>query len=291
MSHIETRAPVREPLTVFIPVAHYHRDYLEQAVASILDQTCDAWHLLIIVDDDKVPHFTSLLSSALRDPRVRLVARQGRLLAGAYNSAMRAARTTFIAVLLGDDLWAPDAVETLQEEIGGHPHVDFFHAGRSFIDGEGRPISSAYLPSAAVTRERFITGSPVKHLLCWRVSTGLACGGVDETLNNFGSDDYDFPWVMLEHGAVFKAVSRPLYVMRDHRDGYRLTTHVPRSVQRRELSRILRKHGVPRWIVWQRVWAASRTYLRQSVFRNHFHRWALERVGFDPREGWREPYR
>ena len=59
------------------------------------------------------------------------------------------------------------------------------------------------------------------------MALGLASGGVDESLNNFGSDDYDFPWTMLEHGAVSTRFPRPLYIFRDHREGYRLTTHVP----------------------------------------------------------------
>jgi len=123
------------------------------------------------------------------------------------------------------------------------------------------------------------------------VSAGLACGGVDETLNNFASDDFDFPWTMLDHGAVFHPIHRVLYMCRDHRDGFRLTTHVPRSVQRRELRRILEKHGVAPALVRRRVRHGSRNYLRQSLFGNGLHRWLLERLGFDATRGWREPYR
>jgi hypothetical protein len=222
---------------------------------------------------------------------VRLVPSTGRLLAGAYNSAMRAAETEFIAALLGDDLLAPDAVEVVGACIAAHPDVDFFHSGRYFIDGDNRRLSGDYQPTTAVTAASFVTGSPVKHLMCWRTRLGLASGGVDETLNNFGSDDYDFPWTMLEHGARFHAIAKPLYVFRDHRTGYRLTTHVPRALQRRELRRILRKHGVARAVIRQRVRAANRDYLRQSLFRNALHRWLRERIGFDAGQGWREPYR
>jgi len=281
----------RDQITVFMPVTHYHRPYLEQAVACVFSQTRTDWRLLIVVDEDQQPHFRNLLRDAVADPRVRLISNQGRLLAGAYNSAMRAAETPFMAVLLGDDLWTHDAVEVLGQAIRDNEGADFFYSGRYYIDGANQRLSSDYLPTRPVTAETFTTGSPVKHLLCWRVSTGLACGGVDETLNNFASDDFDFPWTMLDHGAVFHPIHRVLYMCRDHRDGFRLTTHVPRSVQRRELRRILEKHGVAPAIARRRVRDDSRNYLRQSLFRNSLHRWLLERMGFDAARGWREPYR
>jgi glycosyltransferase involved in cell wall biosynthesis len=278
-------------LTAFIPLKHYEEAYLRQAIDSVFQQTEPAWELLIVVDPGDEEHFRRVLAAPLADARVRCVINSGRLLAGAYNSAMAAARTEFIAPLLGDDLWATNAVEVLASAIRDHPEVDFFHCGRYFVDDDGRRVSSDYLPGRPVTAEAFATVSPVHHLFCWRVRTGLACGGVDESLNNHGSDDYDFPWTMLEHGAVFHAIPRALYVVRDHRRGYRLTTHVPRSVQLRELRRILEKHGVAPEAVRRKLRAARRSYLRQSLFHNGLHRWLLERIGFDAGRGARQRYR
>jgi glycosyltransferase involved in cell wall biosynthesis len=278
-------------LTVFVPLTHYHDAYLRAAIASVYGQTRSDWELLFVVDEAAAEHFRRLLAEPLADPRVRLVINRGRLLAGSYNSAMREARTEFIAPLLGDDLWTPNAVEVLATAIREYPEVDFFHCGRYHIDERGRRLDSDCLPDRPVTAAEFAKGSPVKHLLCWRVRTGLACGGVDESLNNHGSDDYDFPWTMLEHGAVFRAIPVALYVARDHREGRRLTTHVPRSVQLRELRRILEKHGVAPALVAERLRRARRTYLRQSLFRNELHRWIAERLGFDARRGKRQRYR
>ena len=285
------RNKMSEPLTVFIPIKHYHDAYLRAAIESVFLQTCPDWELLFVVDEADASHFEQLLAVPLADPRTRLVINRGRLLAGAYNSAMRAARTEFIAPLLGDDLWALNAVDVLRTVIWKNPRADFFHTGRYHIDGDGRRIGSNQSPQLTVTAEGFAKGAPVKHLLCWRTRMGLACGGLDESLNNHGSDDFDFPWLMLEHGAVFHPVPDPLYIVRDHRDAYRLTTHVPRNVQARELQRILEKHGVAPDVVRRRVRAARRGYLRQSLFRNGWHQWLLERFGFDARRGRRQQYR
>lgn len=284
-------APMRpDQVTVFVPVKHFHEPFLRQAIDSVFRQTRDDWRMLIVLDADRDEPFRALLRTTLDDSRVRLIHREGRLLAGSYNTAMRAAETDFVATLLGDDLWAPNAVEVLGDCIRRHSDVDFFHSGRYFIDGNNQRLSSDHLPSERPTLEDFWRWSPVKHLLCWRARRGLACGGVDETLNNFGSDDYDFPWTMMEHGAVFHSIPEALYVMRDHREAYRLTTHVPRSVQLRELRRILEKHGVPRPYIRKRLRRDKRHYLKQSLFRNRLDRWLRRLFGFDPQTAWREPY-
>jgi hypothetical protein len=278
-----------DQVTLFIPIKHYHEDFLRQSIESVFRQTRSDWRLLFLVYEEHAEHLREQLIEPLKDPRVRLVVRRGPRLAGAYNSAMRAAETEFIAPVFADDMLAEDAVAVLGEHIAANPRIDFFHSGRYFIDADSQRISSDVFPTRPVTTKSFVTGSPVKHLMCWRVKTGLACGGVDETLENFASDDWDFPWTMMDHGAAFEAIPRALYVFRDHREAYRLTTHVPRSVQRRTLQRILTKHGVSRVKAWWLSWEAQRKFMRQSHFVNPAHRWLKERVGYDSRRGWREP--
>lgn len=280
------------PLSIFLPVTHYVPRYLEEGVASVFSQTSPDWELLLVVDSDRIGHFTDFLQGAAGDPRVRVIGRQGGAgLAAAYNTAMRQARTPFMTPLLGDDLLAPEAVSVLQTARAERPEVDFFFSGRRYIDDEGGAISGAYLPHEPLTRERFIAGSPVKHLMCWRVAAALACGGVDPSLGNFAADDYDFPWTMFESGAIFKALPQVLYLYRDHRMGVRLTTHITKDIQKWTLRAILKKHGVPEAIVREQVRVASRGYMRQSLFRNAWHRRLHEWIGMRPGRAWREPYR
>lgn len=278
-------------LTVLLPVKNYHPSYLQQSVASVIGQSAGDWRLLVIAEPHDQTHFESVLHGALGDARTRLIANQGRKLAGAINTGMRHAETDFVALLLADDLWATDAVAVLASYIGRYPEVDFFHTSRRVIDENGTPISSVHHSRPHFTLDDFKRGSPVKHLLCWRTSTGLAIGGLDESLNSVGPDDYDFPWMMAEHGARFKAVSECLYYYRDHRDAYRLTTHLPLSVHKSECQRIFKKHGVP-WRERRRyVTRAQRGFLRQCLYRNGIDRWIKERFGYDARRGWRETYR
>ena len=124
-----------------------------------------------------------MLAPQLLDPRIRLIENEGRKLAGAFNTGMRHATTAFVAILLGDDMWAPEAIGVLGEARSTHPAVDFFHSTRRVIDDDGVPISRIYDVRHDVTLADFEAQAPVKHLLCWRRLKGLEVGGMDESLN------------------------------------------------------------------------------------------------------------
>lgn len=277
-------------ITAIVPIKAYHEPYLRAAFASLCAQSVADWRAIAVVEPEDLVAFRTLLAAELRDPRVTLVANEGRKLAGAINTGIRGATTDFVAILLADDLWERNAVEVLSAEIAAHPEADFLHSARRAIDDDGRPCSGVMPARRDVRPEQFVYGSPVKHLLCFRRARALAVGGVDESINSVGPDDYDFPWTMAEAGARFHPVDACLYVYRDHRQAFRLTTHLPRSVHTRELVRIFRKHGVG-WVATLRsVHRARRQYLRQCLYRNRVHRWMVERLGIGTVRVWREPY-
>jgi glycosyltransferase involved in cell wall biosynthesis len=277
-------------ITALMPLRNHHPPHLRAALDSMRRQTSAAWRLLVIVEEAELDAWRRRLATDLRDPRVELVANEGRKLSGAFNTGMRRARTDYVAILLADDRWAPEAVDALQRAIAARPDGDFFHSGRIIVDGEDRPLSSAHLPPADVSAGDFLVSSPVKHLLCWRREKGLAAGGMDESLNCVGPDDYDFPWTMAERGAVFVPVPEALYVYRDHRDGFRLTTHLPLSVHVREIRRFMRKHGAPADAIERKVAAAREGYLRQCLYRNRLDAWLARTLRREPRRVWRDAY-
>jgi len=270
-----TEAPVMIPkkITILMPLRSYHPDYLEQSLASVMRQTSPRWELMVIVEPRDLRKFKKILADALADSRVRLVVNRGRKLAGAFNTGMLEARTEFTAILLADDLWAPEAVEVLERAIEQHAEADFFHSSRRIIDETGAPISSVHKCRSHVTLEDFRTGTPVKHLLCWRRELAIEMGGMDESLNSVGPDDFDFPWLMAEHGARFCPVPECLYIYREHDDCFRLTTGLPLSVHKREIQRILNKHGLSAAEIEAWIERAQRGFLQQCMYHSHFDRW------------------
>jgi hypothetical protein len=273
-----------------MPVKRYHPAFLQEALGAVARQTSGAWELLVIGEPRDLGELERALGGRLRDRRVELVANEGRKLAGALNTGMRLARTDFVAILLADDLWAETAVRVLERAIETAPGVDFFHSSRQVVDERGRPLSSVHRARKVVALEDFHRSSPVKHLLCWRRDLALSFGGMDETLDSVGVDDYDFPWSMAEHGARFQAVPDCLYLYRDHRASFRLTTHLPLAHHKRGLGRIMAKHGASPKTIDAKLASAEASYLRQCLYRSRLDRWLKDLRGFDPRKGWRETY-
>ena len=278
------------PITVLVPVDAFHRHYLHEALDSLIAQTSDAWRALIITEQRRTRELTESISEYLQDGRIELIVNQGRKLAGAFNTGMRRASSEFVAILFGDDIWSADAVAVLSDAIRAHPEADFFHSSRRIIDERGHSLSSVHMSRSDVRLQDFGSPSPVKHLLCWRRSLALSFGGMDESLNSVGPDDFDFPWLMAEHGAVFCSIPQCLYLYRDHRNSFRLTTHLPLSVHTREIQRILRKHGVDPDAVEQAVHRARSSYLRQCLYRSRLQRWVKERLRLGRSSAWRETY-
>ncbi len=277
-------------VTALLPVKRFQRLFLERAVGSLLAQTSPSWRL-ILVHEGRTRELRRALGAALVDGRVRLVRNEGRKLSGALNTGMQHATTDFTAILLGDDMWAPEAVELLGAYIERFPDVDFFHSSRAIIDEHDHPLSGVHRAKETFALDAFVRGSPVKHLLCWRREKALAIGGFDETLNSVGPDDYDFPWTMAEAGARFRAIPDCLYLYRDHRESFRLTTHLSRSHHVRELERILRKHRVEEERIAEAIASAEQGFLRQCLYRSGPERWLKVLLRYDPRRGWRETYR
>jgi len=278
-------------VTALIPVKQYVPDYLREAVGSLLAQSSPRWRALVIHPRGAREELQAELGEAEADARINLVQEEGRKLAGALNTGMRAANTEFTAILFADDVWAPEAVEVLERNIAARPDIDFFHTARRIIDDQGRPISDVAPAEPDVRLETFFDRAPVKHLLCWRRELALSIGGIDESLNSVGPDDFDFPWSMAEAGARFGAIQECLYVYRDHRAGYRLTTHLPLRTHLCETRRILRKHGVPRAEIRRRLAEAREGYLRQCLYSSPLDAWLKRARGHDPAQGWRESYR
>jgi glycosyltransferase involved in cell wall biosynthesis len=277
-------------ITSLMPLKNYHPRFLRESLGSIFAQTSSRWRLIVVVEAEVDATMAEILSHARHDSRVRVIENQGLGLAGAFNTGMRAAQTDFLAILLSDDLWTPNATELLASRIRACPEVDLHHSGLRVIDHDRRPISAVRHPPQHVSLDDFVMGSPVKHLICWRREKGLSFGGMYESLEAVGPDDYDFPWTMLEHGAVIGALDECLYLYRDHRETPRITTHLPRSAQLRSLRRIFERHRVPTHLARTRLRHARRTYLRQCLFRNRFDRWLREKmIGIDPARGWRLP--
>ena len=173
--------------------------YVEQAVRSVLDQTCRDVEL-IFVDDGSTDTTGAILLTLRREfgDRLTLLLTQRVGPYPARNLALSRARGNFVAFLDADDWWEPDFLESMLDALLlGHADVAYCgwqNVGDGVAGTRGRP----YLPPDYLigdTTEHFLTNCP------WPIHAALIRRSVVEQLNGFSermfsSMDYDF-WIRL----------------------------------------------------------------------------------------------
>ena len=98
------------------------------------------------------------------DPRIQLVQHGNRGLAGARNSALRAARGDFFALLDSDDLWEPDFLAEQMAILEARPDVDIVTGNGWYLGGAkhgqlARPFPDPRpAPDLAVDHRRRVVG-------------------------------------------------------------------------------------------------------------------------------------
>ncbi len=279
-------------VTILMPCKNAKASFFRAAIDSVLTQSISSWNL-IIIDDHSTATETLVVQdelSELADERIVVCKNLSNLITGALNTGMRQSKTPYVCALHSDDLLDRNAIETLDRTILRYPDTDYFHSSRIHIDEDGQPLSGVLRARESFTVSDFKQVGPVKPLHCWKVQSALAIGGMDESLGLHGADDYDFSWCMAEAGYSFKAISECLYYVRDHREHYRLTTHVPLDTQIRELEKIWKKHGLTMQEIEEQLQRRKEGYLRQALYLNEQDRERKEKERYDIRQGWREEY-
>jgi len=101
------------PMVSIIMPFHNAEQHLAEAIASVQDQTCTDWEL-VLIDDGSTDGSHAITSEAAKaDPRVRLLARHAGAsgnAAAARNLGIREARGEFVGFLDADDVYEPDSL-------------------------------------------------------------------------------------------------------------------------------------------------------------------------------------
>lgn len=231
-----------QPLaTIVMPLRRQRDSWLRQAVTSAVRQSVPTAVIVVTSEATPASNRDVLRSVEAEHPLLRVIGRSpGEGFADAINLGFRSATTDRVGLLLTDDWLSPHAVESCLRH-----DADVVSTGRTACSADG----SRTLWSRVIDQRRFdaiptleAKASAIGHFMLFRRDVVLAVGGVDRTVGLTGADDYDLPWVLLEHGASVRMVGEPLYHYRDH-DEERLTLRTQED-QVRDLRRILAKHAV-----------------------------------------------
>jgi len=245
----QTQQPqVQEPLAVtlrasiVIPLLREPLEWLEHCVRSALAQS-PASEVLVVVSPRTPPELVVALRRwSVEAPALAVLVEEGTGFAAALNTGIRASRTSRVGFLLADDWLEHRAVECClahdADIVSSGLRVWSDDGCREFTSLQRCPTQATYENLSSIERK----AGYLEHFFLFRREALMAVGGVDETIGSTGADDFDLIWTMLERGATVAVIPDLLYNYRDHH-GERLTLR-PAAVQRRDLARILDKHGV-----------------------------------------------
>lgn len=137
MSDSLTSSPPK--ISIIMP-AYNAEQYIRPSIESVLNQTIDDWELLVI--DDGSTDRTRNVVRAFPDPRIRLFLRRHEgLISKVRNFGLSQAQGRYIAFLDSDDLYEPDALETLTTYLDDRSDCNAVYGYFRWIDEDGRFVN------------------------------------------------------------------------------------------------------------------------------------------------------
>lgn len=188
---------------------------LEQAVASIQNQTYTNWEL-ILCDDGSTDHtYETAQALAAEDSRILLLRNPQNLgLNQTLNHCLAAAAGDYIARMDGDDDCVPERFETQLALLERHPEFQITSCPMKLFDETGEWGQTA-LPEFP-TPEDVVVGTPISHAaVMLRRECMDAVGGYTVDKRMLRVEDVDL-WIRL-YAAGYRCcnLQQPLYRMRN----------------------------------------------------------------------------
>ena len=194
--------------SVIIPTFD-RRDFLDEAVSSVLGQTFRDLEL-IVVDDGSTDGTKELMDSFV-DERLKYMHQANRGVSSARNKGLAAARGSFMAFLDSDDCWTSEKLQRARDYIQDYPDIKVFHTEEVWYR-KGRLLGQKEKhakPSGGVYRKAL-------PLCCISISTAVIkktvldeTGYFDESLE--ACEDYDL-WLRVTSRYDVKLIPEELTI-------------------------------------------------------------------------------
>lgn len=229
--------------SVVIPTFN-RKAFLEDAVQSVLEQTCGDFEL-IVVDDGSTDGTPSILN-ARSDARFRFIIHpKNRGVSAARNTGIRISAGTYVCFLDSDDLWKPEKLAMQKEFFEQNPGTLICHTNEDWIaNGRRKNQSDRHRKQGGFFFERSLE-------LCLVSPSSVAIhrslfdeeGFFDEQLAV--CEDYDF-WLRLNIHHAFGYLETALVVKRGgHADQLSRSTPVMDSYRIKSLLKLIERNDLP----------------------------------------------
>jgi len=188
---------------------------LAETVESVLSQEFSDFEV-VIVDDGSTDDTQAIAKRfAAADERVRVVAQDNRGSGGAYNTAVRSARSDLLVMLSADDLLLPGHLAQFDAFVAANPDAGVFTSGGfyEYEDGHREPAgrSGEWADPSSCTLEELLSACFYGVGAVYRREVFDAVGGFREDLY---AEDYLFWLTALALGFTHRYLDEPLAVHR-----------------------------------------------------------------------------
>jgi O-antigen biosynthesis protein len=201
-------------ISVLTPVHDPPLHMLQEAIASVTNQTFENWELQLVDDGSRDPTIIAALQHhATTDPRIHLTRHdtaQG--ISAATNAALHAATGTYVATLDHDDTLTPDALQHVAAAITAQPDLDMLYSDEDTLDDDGRRVSVHLKP--AWSPDTLRTNGYTCHLGVYRRELVAEIGAFRTEFN--GSQDIDMILRLVERSDRVAHIPHVLYHWRAH---------------------------------------------------------------------------
>lgn len=201
-------------ISIIVPVYNPEQKFLEQAIASVLEQIYPHWELCLADDCSSKPYVKTILSAyCQQDRRIKVVYhQQNQHICRASNSALEIATGEYIVLLDHDDRLAPHALSEIVKLLNQHPEADFIYSDEDKIDGQNIHQTPFFKPDWCP--DSLLSRMYTCHLGVYRRS-------LVEQVGNFrvgfeGSQDYDLVLRLTEKTNHIFHLPQVLYHWRIH---------------------------------------------------------------------------
>lgn len=222
----------RKPRVSVVMATFNAREYLREAIESILNQTFKDFEFLII--DDGSTDDTVKIIQSYRDPRIVLHQRRHKGLIDTLNYGIKVAKGEYIARMDADDVSEPKRFELQVKFLDRHPDHALVGTTTRIIDTRGRTIDISAEP---LHHEELGQGLLVRNVLAhgsvmMRKSALRRVGGYDPKAIH--AEDYDL-WVRISREGKIANLPQPLFKWRLNPQGISVTKA---EIQHRTVERI-----------------------------------------------------
>jgi glycosyltransferase involved in cell wall biosynthesis len=212
-----------DPLVSVVVPTYDRRQYLAEAVQSVVDQTYPAIELIVVDDHSPTPAETPLEDVAVDSLASVECIRHSENRGGnaARNTGIRRASGEFVAFLDDDDVWRPEKVALQVRSFQqAPPSVGVVFTGATYIDADGQPDRES-IPTPDVTENvtrRLLLGQTVIgsfSRVMVRAAAIETVGLPDERFPNWQDREW---YLRLSRAYEFEAIREPLVCYRsgDH---------------------------------------------------------------------------